>query len=142
MVLPKTQPTTMTVLGGYTKAIQDAQEYLASVRQRLCSDKQGEPFLEVTSSVLQQSSVSAALAELVATGANREGNQSPSYDVIAMATHGREGLDRWLHASVTEHVLDTSRFPILVLRPEQIGASGSRDTDMPIPLHQANKPEE
>jgi len=120
MVLPKPHPATMTVLGGYTTAIQDAQEYLASVLQRLCQDNQVEPFLEMTSSVLQQSSVSAALAEIVAMGANREGNHATSYNVIAMATHGREGLDRWLHSSVTEQVLDASRFPILVLRPEQI----------------------
>jgi nucleotide-binding universal stress UspA family protein len=120
MVLPKNHLAT-TVLGEYTKAIQDAQEYLASVRQRLYQDKQVEPFLEVTSSVLQQSSVNAALADIIAKGANGEENHSPSYDVIAMATHGREGLDRWLHSSVTEQVLDTSNLPILVLHPEQKG---------------------
>jgi len=120
MVLPKSHLAT-TVLGEYTKAIQDAQEYLASVRQRLHQDKQVEPFLEVTSSVLQQSSVNAALTDTIAKGRNSEGNHSPSSDVIAMATHGRESLDRWLHSSVTEHVLDTSSLPILVLHPEQKG---------------------
>lgn len=142
MVLPKTHQATKTVLRGQTMTIQDAQEYLASVQQRLCQDKQVEPCLEVTSSVLQQSSVRTALTEIVAMGADRNGKHSTSYNVIAMTTHGREGLDRWLHPSVTEQVLDTSSFPILVLHPERIEASVPQDTDRHIPLQHANKPED
>jgi nucleotide-binding universal stress UspA family protein len=34
-------------------------------------------------------------------------------DAIAMATHGRSGLDRWAHGSVTEQVLRHSRLPLV-----------------------------
>ena len=37
-------------------------------------------------------------------------------DVIAMATHGRSGLDRWLLGSVAEKVLAGSEAPVLLYR--------------------------
>lgn len=41
-------------------------------------------------------------------------------DVIAMSTHGR-GLSRWLLGSVTDAVLRTSKFPLLLSRPVNSG---------------------
>jgi nucleotide-binding universal stress UspA family protein len=38
--------------------------------------------------------------------------------LIAMSTHGRSGLDRWLMGSVAEKVVQESRNPVLVIRPE------------------------
>jgi nucleotide-binding universal stress UspA family protein len=37
-------------------------------------------------------------------------------DVIAMTTHGHSGRQHWV-GSVTEHVLDTSRVPLLIVQP-------------------------
>lgn len=36
-------------------------------------------------------------------------------DLILMATHGRRGLDKLLHGSVTENVMTRSGIPVLVL---------------------------
>lgn len=44
------------------------------------------------------------------------------YDLIAMATHGRGGLQHWVMGSITEQVLGVSRLPLLVVRPGQIAA--------------------
>jgi nucleotide-binding universal stress UspA family protein len=39
-------------------------------------------------------------------------------DVVAMATHGRTGLQRWVYGSVTEKVLrNSASFAMLVVRP-------------------------
>jgi nucleotide-binding universal stress UspA family protein len=38
-------------------------------------------------------------------------------DVIAMCTHGRTGLQRWVYGSVTEKVLRYSRCAMLIVRP-------------------------
>jgi nucleotide-binding universal stress UspA family protein len=38
-------------------------------------------------------------------------------DLIAMTTHGRAGLTRWMLGSVTEKVLRASTVPLLVVRP-------------------------
>ena len=41
-----------------------------------------------------------------------------SYDsIVAMATHGRSGLGRWILGSVTDKVVRTSESPTLVVRP-------------------------
>ena len=38
--------------------------------------------------------------------------------LIAMATHGRTGLDRFLHGSVSETLLQTSQLPIILVCPK------------------------
>lgn len=45
-----------------------------------------------------------------------------SYDLIAMATHGRSAIPRWALGSVTEHVLDSTKLPLLIVRPREIQA--------------------
>jgi nucleotide-binding universal stress UspA family protein len=45
-------------------------------------------------------------------------------DVIAMATHGRSGLGRWVLGSVTDKVLQAARTPLLVVRAHE-GESGT-----------------
>lgn len=42
---------------------------------------------------------------------------SQDVDLIAMATHGRSGLRRWIYGSVTEKVLRTAGKSMLVVRP-------------------------
>jgi nucleotide-binding universal stress UspA family protein len=44
-------------------------------------------------------------------------------DLIALATHGRTGVGRWLHGSVAEAVLHTATVPLLLLRPPREGAA-------------------
>src|SRR4051812_48709949 len=39
-------------------------------------------------------------------------------DLVAMTTHGREGLSRLLHGSVAQHILHHLYVPILLLREE------------------------
>jgi nucleotide-binding universal stress UspA family protein len=40
----------------------------------------------------------------------------PSTELIAMATHGRSGLDRWIVGSVAEKVLHAAPIPLLLVR--------------------------
>ena len=40
-------------------------------------------------------------------------------DLVAMSTHGRRGLSRWIFGSVTEKVLRAGKVPILVVRAEK-----------------------
>lgn len=41
-------------------------------------------------------------------------------DLIAMATHGRGGLQRWMLGSITERVLDGTNLPLLIVRPQEL----------------------
>jgi nucleotide-binding universal stress UspA family protein len=48
-------------------------------------------------------------------------------DLIAMTTHGRSGVSRWLLGSVAEKVLRLANVPLLVVRPaKKARAAGSR----------------
>jgi nucleotide-binding universal stress UspA family protein len=44
--------------------------------------------------------------------------QKTPKSLIAMCTHGRSGVGRWLLGSVAEKVIQHSRNPVLLLRPE------------------------
>jgi nucleotide-binding universal stress UspA family protein len=40
-------------------------------------------------------------------------------DLIAISTHGRSGISRWLFGSVATHILERISVPLLVLRPKE-----------------------
>ena len=45
-------------------------------------------------------------------------------DIIALATHGRSGLERCVVGSVTERMLGATKLPLLIVRPgksEEVG---------------------
>lgn len=45
-------------------------------------------------------------------------SQSEKADIIIMATHGRQGLNRLLFGSVAEKVVKTSTVPVMTIRPQ------------------------
>ena len=47
--------------------------------------------------------------------------EDKGYGLIAMATHGRSGLGRWVYGSTSDRVLHTSSVPLLLVRPPQDG---------------------
>jgi nucleotide-binding universal stress UspA family protein len=94
--------------------------YLRSVTQRLT-----EAGLRVESLV----KVGDTAAEILRTAAEEE------IDLIALATHGRSGLRRWVYGSVAEKVLHTTHTPLLLLRPtEEQLAPPSGLTRIVVPL--------
>lgn len=50
--------------------------------------------------------------------------QQESADAIAMATHGRAGMQRLFLGSVADKVLHSTTLPLLLLRPREDGAQG------------------
>jgi nucleotide-binding universal stress UspA family protein len=55
-------------------------------------------------------------------------------DLIAMTTHGRSGVPRWLLGSVAEKVLRAANVPLLVVRPAKAVRPAPR-TAMPVEFH-------
>lgn len=51
-------------------------------------------------------------------------SSDPTYDMVAISTHGRRGLHRWVYGSVTEKVLRGVQKPMLVVRPQPKGVDG------------------
>lgn len=101
---------------------QKAEAYLKKVMDRLHETMPGELNLTVTSSVLVETDVAETILKVAGQPEHREGGDVPTCDLIAMATHGRGGLPRWLLGSVTERVMHTTKLPLLVVRPREIEA--------------------
>ena len=67
------------------------------------------------------------------------------YDLIAMATHGRSGVTRWVYGSITDKVLHTTHIPLLLVRPmglEKIVMQGAGLQSLVVPLDGSKLAEE
>ncbi|MEZ6187852.1 MAG: universal stress protein [Planctomycetota bacterium] len=53
--------------------------------------------------------------------ASRILDHAKEVDLVAMSTHGRSGISRWFHGSVTETVLRDVETPVLVSNPAGLG---------------------
>jgi nucleotide-binding universal stress UspA family protein len=104
----------------YKQAMQDAENYLQGVARRLSGILPVASQVTITCSSQIGDHVSHAITDLVRV---REGNEkTPGFDLLAMATHGRTGLQRLRLGSVTEHVLGATDLPLLIVRPSQVAA--------------------
>ena len=83
--------------------VKAAEEYLARMKARLT--KEG---LDVETRVL-----TGRPAETITDFAQRE-----KVDLIALATHGRSGVSRWVFGSVADRLVRSSSVPILLIRPK------------------------
>lgn len=109
-------------------AAAEAQAYLKTVKERLLAEAPAVLNLNITTSVLANMDAANALISAAELGAGMEAGQGlPGCDVIAMATHGRSGMERWMLGSVTERVLAATKLPLLIVRPGNTKAQ-ARDT--------------
>lgn len=81
-----------------------AYGYLRHVTQRL---------VDAGLTVQSRVKIGDAAAEILQTATEEE------VDLVALATHGRSGLRRWVYGSVAEKVLHTTHTPLLLLRPTE-----------------------
>jgi nucleotide-binding universal stress UspA family protein len=88
----------------------EAETYLRRIQARLASATGGDVEIEV---------VASAPAEGI-LGACEKGQA----DLVAMATHGRSGVARWVLGSVATKVLHATHTPMLVVRPPADGQPG------------------
>ncbi|GER90696.1 universal stress protein UspA [Dictyobacter vulcani] len=92
-----------------------AQTYLQSVKQRLQEGKFGTLPLEITTMVSHDLDIAAKLLRLAEHG--EEQQRSQGCQLIALTTHGRSGLQRWVIGSVTERILSKACMSLLVVTP-------------------------
>lgn len=102
------------------RELRDAREYLDSVaigvRERL-ADARG---VSVTWSIARGHDVAEAILRAAQPADDTRRPDLPAeVHLIAMGTHGRGGLKRWLMGSVAERVVRDAPMPVLVVRPRQ-----------------------
>ncbi len=101
-------------------ALHRAKTYLDSVAGHLREGPLAGLNLAVTWSVAVDDDVAQAIMRMAENGEDAEGAGAfGRCDLVAMATHGRSGLQHWVLGSVTERVLSASNLPILIVRPEE-----------------------
>jgi nucleotide-binding universal stress UspA family protein len=93
-------------------AKRQAHAYLAAVAERLTTVM---PDLTVTTSV----SVNIDVAEALVQAMQQQVGSGGHFDLVAMATHGRSGLEHLLMGSVTEQVMNATNLPMLVVRSSE-----------------------
>ena len=89
-----------------------ARSYLVGVAERIEAQQPGGR-LSLATSVEVASDVASALLGV----AEQAGSQG--CDLIAISTHGRHGLQRWVMGSVTDRLLTTTHLPMLIVRPQK-----------------------
>lgn len=104
--------------------------YLSSVKERL-QELATELHLRVTTNVTSGVDVAQSLVEEAEHGIPQENSeQFLPFDIIAMATHGRDGSDFWVFGSIAERVFSATKLPLLIVRPQRKASSGSeQDTE-------------
>jgi nucleotide-binding universal stress UspA family protein len=103
------------------EARERARTYLVTVEEHLQA-KVKDLKLSHTSSVELESDVASALVKLAEYGGERKkSGEVRGCDLIAISTHGRGGLERWVMGSVTERILNTTKLPTLIVRPHKKG---------------------
>ncbi len=102
---PRQDASSPSAIGAEEQALQAARDYLDVVTQRI---REEHPGVTVTPT--------AMLAADIADTIIKVAEESPGYDFIAMATHGRGGLQRWALGSITERVLHATHLPLIIAR--------------------------
>lgn len=114
--------------------LQKAKKYLSTtaehIREGFVAHGVSDCHLTITWSVAVDTDVASALVRVAENGEDAEGaGIFGGCDLIAMATHGYGGLQRWAMGSITERVLNATRLPVLIIRPtDMIEKSMTRHT--------------
>lgn len=109
--------------------VEEATTYLQDVRDRLLKNELAARMVAVEQIVIPHPDVGGALID-AATGVTGSGR----CDVIAIATHGRTGVQGWMVGSIAERVLDAAPIPMLVVStreqsPQAVVEFVRRETD-------------
>ena len=95
------------------------EEYLDTLLHRLNADDLEFLDLAITSSVEADPDIAEAIVKK---------SEQDKFDFIAIATHGRGGVQKWALGSVAGRVLHATTLPLLIMRPHDIHAiAGSEE---------------
>jgi nucleotide-binding universal stress UspA family protein len=102
-------------------ALSQAATYLSTAADQLRTGLGADLKLSITWSVVADEDVAHSIVRTAEEG------EPGGYDLIAMATHGRSGIQRWEMGSVTERVLQATKRPLLIVRPHKTGRAESEE---------------
>lgn len=119
------QPVTTDIEeGGMLTASAKARRYLSATAEHIREGYVAPVVARLNLDVTWSVAVDTYVAEtLVRTAENAEASEEDEMlsdcNLIALATHGRDGLQRWVMGSVTERVLRDTKLPLLIVPPRE-----------------------
>ena len=91
------------------------EAYLATLVHRLSEDGDlAHLDLSITSSIEADPDIAEAIVKK---------SEKDKFDFIAIATHGRGGVQKWALGSVAGRVLHATTLPLLIMRPQEVQAA-------------------
>ncbi|HWZ17333.1 MAG TPA: universal stress protein, partial [Ktedonobacteraceae bacterium] len=90
------------------------EEYLDTLVHRLNVGDLAHLDLSITSSVEADPDIAEAIVKK---------SEQEKFDFIAIATHGRGGVQKWALGSVAGRVLHATTLPLLIMRPQEVQAT-------------------
>jgi nucleotide-binding universal stress UspA family protein len=105
------------------EAMQEARTYLNWVEQHFREGDFAPLHLQVTSSIVSSKDIAHTLIQVAEQGESSGAAQiCDNCNVIALATHGRHGLERLLMGSIAERILGSTKLPFLVVHSQDMSA--------------------
>ena len=103
----------------HAKATARARTYLTQVAQRWQAMAR-ELGISLSCSVAYGTDVASALLSQAEPGEQGQATAGSGRgcDLIALSTHGRHGLERWVTGSVSDRLLNNAELPLLIVRPQ------------------------
>lgn len=101
----------------HQEELNEARSYLRTIAEATARRLDPELGVQITWSVTEDEDVVDAIIDVVDGAGGADTSQV--HDVIALATHGREGFQRWMVGSVTDRVLDGTKLPLLIAHPQR-----------------------
>ena len=99
--------------------LDEARRYLTGIAERLQGGELAKLNLAIEWSIVESKDVADALIKAAERGTSTESSHEfTGCDLIAIATHGRGGMQRLVMGSVTERVLGATTLPMLIVRPK------------------------
>lgn len=100
--------------------IAETQAYLEEIKKKILIDNPTYRNLTVTTEVLVHDDVAGALVEREhhINAGPQTPNAAECFDMMALTTHGRSGLQRWALGSIAERVLNATKLPLLIVHPD------------------------
>ena len=122
------RPGVDTVLNGRERmdpqqrdqTISEAIDYLCKLADNLRASLGVDLNLAISWSIALGTDVADALIRVAEQGRIDGGTCIfGGCEILALATHGRSGIQRWVLGSVTERILGHTKLPLLIVRPQQ-----------------------
>lgn len=108
----------------------EAMDYIVAFTHQLRNQLPENGNFTISSAVVVESDVAGTIIKSAEEGGTPGEAAYHGYTMIAMATHGRNGLPRWVMGSITERVLHGTTLPLFIVRPAKLAALEEGDAEI------------